>query len=185
MDLTPTIVPKSDQLGESEIWLPVVGYEGLYEVSNRGRVRSLPRRDAQGGQRRMRMHRPSRMDAYGHLGVKLRKDGEVRSRYVHQLVLEAFVGARPEGTIACHWNDVSDDNRVENLRWATPRDNRNDMIRNGHDINLAKTECKWGHPLTEDNVRTHAGHRQCRTCQRRNEANYRNRLRANSSKERA
>lgn len=185
MDLTPTIVPKSDWADDEETWRPVVGYVGLYEVSNRGRVRSVPRRDVRGYQRRMRVHRPSRMDAYGHVGVKLRKDGKVSSRYVHQLVLEAFVGARPKGTIACHWNDVSDDNRVENLRWATPRDNRNDMIRNGHDVNLAKTECKWGHPLTEDNIRIYAGRRHCQTCQRRNEAKYRDSLRTNSLKESA
>lgn len=172
-------------MGMNEKWLPVVGYAGLYEVSNLGRVRSLPRIDAQGGHRRMRIHKPSRMDAWGHLGVKLRKDGVVASRYVHHLVLDAFVGPPPDGMIACHWNDVPDDNRVENLRWGTPGDNRADMIRNGHDHNLLKTECKWGHPYTEDNVRMYRGRRHCRTCQSRYDAEHRERRRANKAKEAA
>lgn len=165
-----------------ETWLPVVGYEGIYEVSNLGHVRSLPRIDAQGGHRRMRIHKPARMDAWGHLGVKLRRNGVITSRYVHQLVLEAFVGPRPDGMLACHWNDVPDDNRLGNLRWGTPKDNRADLIRNGHDHNLVKTKCKWGHPYTEENVRKHRGHRHCRACQFRYEAEYRERKRAQKAK---
>lgn len=166
-----------------ETWLPVVGYVGLYEVSNLGRVRSLPRRDAQGNWRRLRVHKPTRMDAWGHPGVKLRKDGLISSRYVHQLVLEAFVGPRPDGMFACHWNDVPDDNRLENLRWATPRENRADLIRNGHDHNLVKTECKWGHPYTEESVRLYRGRRHCRVCQVHYEAEYRMRRMARKAKE--
>lgn len=158
---------------QPEKWKPVVGYEGLYEVSDRGGVRSLPRIDAQGGRRRMRVHKDSRMDAWGHRGVKLRLDGVVKSRYVHQLVLEAFVGPRPEGLVACHWNDVPDDNRLENLRWATPRANRYDLIRNGHDHNLRKTHCGQGHPYSESNTRLYRGRRHCRTCQVAYEATYR------------
>src|SRR5665647_1789598 len=101
----------------AEEWRAVPGYEGTYEVSDQGRVRALARIDAQGGRRRGRLFKPSRMDAWGHRGVKLRRDGVVRSRYVHHLVLEAFVGPRPAGTEACHWNDVPDDNRLVNLRW--------------------------------------------------------------------
>lgn len=159
----------------NEQWRPIPGYEGIYEVSSLGRVRSLPRVDAQGGRRRMRLHKPSRMDAWGHLGVKIRKGGKVKSRYVHQLVLEAFVGPRPIGMVACHWNDIPHDNRLENLRWASPGDNRTDLIRNGHDPNLSKTQCPRGHPYDEENTRNYAGRRHCRKCQRIHEAAYRTR----------
>ncbi len=54
-----------------------------------------------------------------------------KSLHVHVLVLEAFVGPRPSGFDACHWNDVKTDNRIENLRWASHRDNANDAVRNG------------------------------------------------------
>lgn len=133
----------------------------------------------------MRLHKPWQMDAYGHLGVTLRSGGAIKSRYVHQLVLEAFVGPRPEGMVACHWNDISDDNRVENLRWATPQENRMDTIRNGHDPNATKNACKWGHPYDERNVRMRGSTRICRTCASRYEAEYRARRRAMRSKETA
>jgi hypothetical protein len=150
----------------TEQWRAVAGYGGCYQVSDLGRVRSMPYVDAQGGRRRMRVHRPGRMDAWGHLGVTLRRDGVVTSRYVHQLVLEAFVGPRPAGMVACHWNDVPDDNRVENLRWATTSDNRRDLIRNGHDPNLTKTHCLRGHEFDSANTRRYRGRRHCRQCQR-------------------
>ena len=125
-----------------EEWKTVPGYEGLYEVSNLGNARSLARVDAQGGRRRQRTLKPSRMDIRGHRGIKLRRDGVVKSRYVHQLVLEAFIGPCPDGLEACHWNDVPDDNRLENLRWATKSANRHDC------------------------VRIYAGRRHCMACQR-------------------
>lgn len=121
----------------------------------------------------MRLHKPSRLDKWGHLGVKVRRSGVVKSRYVHQLVLEAFVGPRPTGMFGCHWNDVPDDNRLENLRWASPSANRFDMIRNGHDHNAQKTHCHRGHRFSADNTRIYAGRRHCRECQRTYEAAYR------------
>lgn len=159
----------------AEQWRPVPGYEGLYEVSSEGRVKALPKIDAQGGRRRERMFRPSRMDAGGHLGVKLRKDGVVTSRYVHHLVLEAFVGPRPDGAVGCHWNDTPDDNRLSNLRWGSPSDNSYDRVRNGRDPNASKTHCWRGHPFDAENTRAYAGRRHCRTCQRIYDAAYKQR----------
>ena len=158
-----------------ERWLPVVGYEGIYEVSDLGGVRALPRIDAQGGRRRLRTFKPSRMDAWGHLGVKLRRDGVVRSRYVHHLVLEAFVGPCPPGMVGCHWNDVPNDNRLSNLRWATKSDNRLDCVRNGSDPNARKTHCLRGHPFSSENTTLRNGRRHCRECQRIYQAAYRSR----------
>jgi hypothetical protein len=52
-------------------------------------------------------------------------------KHVHVAVLEAFAGPRPDGFDCCHWNDNRLDNRIENLRWASHRDNIQDAIRNG------------------------------------------------------
>lgn len=169
----------------TEAWKPVVGYVGLYEVSNLGNVRSLARVDAQGGNRRQRIFKPSRMDIKGHLGVKVRLDGVVKSRYVHQLVLEAFVGPRPEGMWGCHWNDIPDDNRLENLRWATKSANRHDCVRNGGDHNVRKTHCQRGHPYDSSNTRIYGGRRHCRECQRIADAAYKARRREAKRKEAA
>lgn len=98
-----------------EIWLPVVGFAGLYEVSNLGRVRSLRRHQP-------KLLRPGRMTA-GHLSVSL---GRGRSRTVHSLVIEAFVGPRPPGMEVRHSNGVPSDNRLANLAYGTRADNSRD-----------------------------------------------------------
>ncbi len=161
-----------------ERWLSVPGYEGIYEVSDQGRVRALPKVDAQGGHRRLRVFKPSRMDKWGHLGVHLRRDGKIRSFYVHRLVLEAFVGPCPPGMEGCHWNDVPDDNRLSNLRWGTRKENRLDIVRNGNDPNGNKTHCLRGHPFSADNTYLNAGRRHCRQCHHIHEVAYRARKRA-------
>lgn len=157
----------------SETWRAIPGYEGIYEVSDQGGVRALPRVDAQGGRRRLRVFKPSRMDMWGHVGVKLRRNGVVRSFYVHRLVLDAFVGPCPPGMEACHWNDVPDDNRLSNLRWATKSANRFDSVRNGGDHNARKTHCWRGHPFSAENTKVRNGRRHCRACQYIYQAAYR------------
>lgn len=69
----------------------------------------------------------------GYLQVNLGCDGARRSpvRTVHQLVLEAFVGPRPDGLVCCHDNDVKTDNRLSNLRYDTQAANCADAVRNG------------------------------------------------------
>lgn len=124
-----------------ERWIPVVGYEGLYEVSDRGDVRSLkrPRKTylTQHGKELVltwfegRVLSPS-ADKDGYLKVSLSKNGKSKVFRVHRLVLESFVGACPDGMECCHWNDVPDDNRLENLRWGTSASNGKDKRRN-HD----------------------------------------------------
>jgi len=154
----------------NEQWLPVVGYEGIYEVSDQGRVRSLDRvLHYSNGQRRtfpgkslkhylLRGRYPT---------VRLRCNGQTRTRYVHHLVLEAFVGLRPEGTEACHANDIPNDNRLVNLRWDTKSANVQDQIKNGRNHNTEKTHCKHGHEFTPENTCTKRGFRQCRACRAR------------------
>jgi hypothetical protein len=108
-------------LAPMEIWKAIPGYEGQYEVSDQGRVKSY-RRDHEG-----RFLRPGRMPG-GHLSVAL---GRGNSQCVHKLVLLAFVGPAPDKHECCHNNGNPADNRLENLRWGTRRENILDAVRHG------------------------------------------------------
>lgn len=123
-----------------ERWLPIVGFEGLYEVSDFGRVRSVDRilpyerRDQYSGRilsfdrKRCGQILRAGPSNSGHLSVVL---GRGQTRSVHTLVLEAFVGPCPEGHESCHGDDDPINNKLENLRWGTRSDNLHDAIRNG------------------------------------------------------
>lgn len=113
-----------------ESWLPVVGYEGLYEVSDHGRVRSLDRVV-------LGRNRTGRVLAICYAGrrrvpqVSIGRDGVIRHRKIHQLVLEAFVGPCPPGMEGCHNDDDTQNNHLSNLRWDTRSANEIDAFRNG------------------------------------------------------
>lgn len=109
-----------------EIWKDIPGHEGEYQVSDMGRVKSMPRRVrlVAGGtettrQVSERILRPGRA-ASGHVSVAL---GLGNSRLVHQLVLEAFVGPRPDRHEVLHLNHIPDDNRLVNLKYGTRSEN--------------------------------------------------------------
>jgi len=152
-----------------EKWLPVPGWEGLYEVSNLGQVRSLPRtvRTRGGGTRLSpgRMLKPGTYDD-GHKHVTFTTPGIRRTYQVHKLVLLAFVGPCPEGLQVRHRNGIPDDNRLENLVYGTPEENmrdRDEVHGTNHELN--RTCCPQNHPY--DDVNTYYapnGWRQCRTC---------------------
>jgi hypothetical protein len=158
----------------TEQWLPVAGWEGAYEVSDQGRVRSLERtvlRRGHGGKRRVpaKLLTPSPNDkgtmAVG-LGNGTRK---TTRRQVGRLVLETFVGPCPPGLECCHANDNPADNRLINLRWDTRSANQVDRVHNGNHYNSNKTHCIHGHEFTPENARivTRANgrtRRQCRAC---------------------
>lgn len=153
-----------------EQWLPVVGYEGLYEVSDLGRVRSVDRVviDSRGRELKLKSvvlrGGPS---ASGRLTVNLCRDGAQTNKLIYQLVAEAFLGPRPQGMEVCHGPGGNLDDRAVNLRWDTHSGNTHDMVKDGTHNNARKTHCKRGHPLSGDNVKiTSAGSRQCRECQR-------------------
>lgn len=105
-----------------DIWRPVVGYEGLYEVSNTGRVRSLY--DARHQKYRVKELKPG-ANRYGYLMVGLHKNGKQKLHTVHSLVMAAFVGPRPEGYDVNHIDECKSNNRVENLEYCTRRENNN------------------------------------------------------------
>ena len=152
-----------------ERWLPVPGYEGFYEVSDHGRVRSVDRVVVAGSGERKFAGRVLRLgtNRHGYMLVALRKPGIQKSKRAHRLVLEAFVGPCPEGMAACHENGDKLDNRLSNLRWDTTSSNLYDAVRHGTHHWASKTHCPQGHPYSPDNTIREANGRRCRECHRR------------------
>lgn len=135
---------------EGELWLPVVGYEGLYDVSNLGRVRGLDRFRSDGIPCKGRILRPG-PQRKGYLTVALcDAAGRPRSARVHQLVLAAFVGPCPVGMDVLHRNDIPGDNRLANLYYGTPSQNAQEARRNRRMTINAAPACPCGHLFTAD-----------------------------------
>ena len=113
-----------------EVWKDIPGYEGLYQVSNLGQVKSLPRvvRARGLGKRKPpeRLLHPGRCRS-GHLYVNLRKDGSTHHSEIHRLVMLAFVGPCPKGLEVCHNDSNPKNNRLDNLRYDTHLNNMIDM----------------------------------------------------------
>lgn len=123
-----------------EEWRAVVGFEGSYEVSDQGRVRSLPRSityEKNTGPSRSvtkfwkgRVLRPGTVKS-GHQLVVLSIGNVKHSKFVHDLVLRTFVGPPPIGTECCHYDGDAANNPLSNLRWDTRLANVQDMVRHG------------------------------------------------------
>lgn len=106
-----------------EVWKPVVGYELLYEVSNLGRVRSLPRYNPNGGPQKGRIL-SLRNVGCGYRQVTLCDGNAKKQTLVHRIVCEAFNGPPPsERHQVDHVNRDRGDNRAENLEWVTCSEN--------------------------------------------------------------
>ena len=108
-----------------EVWKDVPGYEGLYQVSDLGRVKSLNYRRTGKEQ----ILKPAK-DKNGYLQVHLCNDGEDKVLLVHRLVWIAFNGPIPEGYEVNHINENKQDNRLENLNLLSHKANTNWGTRN-------------------------------------------------------
>ena len=166
------------------MWRPVVGYEGIYEVSDAGEVRSVPRVDTGGNRRKGRPIKQA-TDRKGYVRVTLHWAGRGMTKKVHHLVLEAFVGPRPPGAEGCHNDGRKGNNAVTNLRWDTASANALDNVRLGVHPQARKTHCPSGHPYNPENT-LHGtvgtgNSRSCRACSRARTAAYRRRLRAKAA----
>ncbi len=116
----------------SEIWKSIEGYNGLYEVSNFGRVKSYCL-DAVGLMKKD--YKPKMMkdssNGLGYRYVVLSKNNNSKNLYIHRLVLKAFVPNPQNKPQVNHKNGIKDDNKLENLEWCTRSEN-------------AKHACKMG-----------------------------------------
>lgn len=122
---------------ETEIWIPVTGWAGLYEVSNHGRVRSLAtsfRAVRKGRMVDVRM-KPKILKSFltaGYPSVALCRHGNQRTEYIHRLVCEAFNGAAPTSLHeVAHGDGDKSNSSPDNLRWATRQSNLADKVAHG------------------------------------------------------
>lgn len=120
-----------------ECWRSILGFEGFYEVSDLGRVRSLSRSRRGRGNKPV-MHvgkilKPVRVGRPGdrYQRVSLSKDGVTTQSGVHCLVALAFIGPRPDGLEVCHFDGNEDNNGLTNLRYDTSMANSEDRLRHG------------------------------------------------------
>ena len=125
----------------TEIWKPITGFEGLYEVSSQGRVKSIKRRVKRKDNRTVTfggLFLNAHPDHYGYRRVTLRRDGESHQQKVHRLVADAFLDA-PAGRVGTetgcfcinHKNGNKLDNALENLEWVQVAENYAHAIKTG------------------------------------------------------
>lgn len=105
----------------SELWLPVVGYEGIYEISNRGSLRRIaPGTRGAGKIGMLKGDKPK-----GYVRHRLFREGRFKRMQAHQIVMAAFVGPVPPEHEVNHLNGIHDDNRwPENLKYVTRSENQ-------------------------------------------------------------
>jgi hypothetical protein len=150
----------------SEGWKPVPGYEGYYEVSTLGRVRSLERWARNRRTQEVIMRARAKHD--GHMQIILRRDGAAKTFLVHRLVLLAFVDGGMPGEEVLHRDGDPSNNALYNLRWGTKSENMLDQVRHGVHRESRKRSCPSGHLYTPENTYMPPGknHRICRECAR-------------------
>ena len=122
----------------NEVWKDIPGYEGKYQASTEGRIRSLDfevngicHYTGKPFKRRIkgRILRPGKHSKSGHVSVVLGR--RTSGKPVHQLVMKTFVGAPPEGEEVLHINGKPNDNRLSNLRYGSRTENILDVFRQG------------------------------------------------------
>lgn len=99
-----------------EIWKDVTGYEGLYQVSNTGKVKTLQK---QVGRKETEKIMKANKVWTGYLRIGLRKNGKTKNTYIHRIVAQEFIENPEHKPIINHKNGNRQDNRVENLEWCT------------------------------------------------------------------
>ena len=131
----------------SEEWRDVAGYEGRYQVSSTGRVKSLKRKDCLGRTIRERMLKPCD-NGRGYLYISLSDGtGEHKRHYIHRLVGEAFVPNPLEKEDVNHKDENPSNNHASNLEWLTHKENLNYGMRNER---VAKANSKQVAQYTKD-----------------------------------
>lgn len=163
----------ADADSTTERWAPIPGYEGYYDVSDMGRVKSLARVVVRNNgwllPVRERILAGGISDGYH--TVILARNGAKRNTATHRAVMLAFVGPRPDGMCIRHLNGNSTDNRLSNLTYGTPAENSQDSIKHGtqyfYNIETVKTHCPEGHELADPNlVVSNLPRRKCKACDR-------------------
>lgn len=151
----------------TETWKAIPGYEGMYEVSSIGRVRSMDRITRHHRRRRGVVLRQATTKS-GYRVVCLHRDNRRFNFRVNRLVALAFLGVPPPGKqFVLHGDDNPLNNSTDNLRWGDASDNMRDKSQHGRNPNRNKKYCSRGHEYTAENTYTRwDGCRDCRICMR-------------------
>lgn len=125
----------------NEIWKDIPNYEGYYQVSNLGRVKSLDRIITYSNGKEVytkgKIIKQSK-DSYNRLRLILNKNGKKKNYFVHSLVALAFIGERPKDYVVAHCDGNNKNNDLSNLRYDTVRENSIDVFRHGQRIVTGK-----------------------------------------------
>lgn len=150
-----------------EVWKDIPNYEGLYQVSNLGRVFSLPK-EWVGSKGCKNSHNGKLLSIYnstkGYSRVVLINNGKRKTREVHQLVAEAFLGHTPCGfkLVVDHINNNKLNNTVNNLQLISQRENVSKNIINKTSkytgVNFDKSRNKWQSRILIGGKRKHLGY---------------------------
>lgn len=134
------------------LWKDIVGYEGMYMVSDDGQIMNV----------RKHILKPVILNGYNR--INCHKDGILKSYLVHRLVAEAFIENPDNKEFVDHINGNRQDNRVENLRWATAQENcRNCSLYSNNTtgfkgVHFKKSSGKYGAGIRIDGKRHHIGY---------------------------
>lgn len=101
-------------MSENEVWKDIKGYEGLYQVSNLGRVKHLKKNKI----------KEIYHSKHGYCRVGLSKNGKMKNKLVHRLVAEQFIDNEMDKPQVNHIDGDKSNNRVENLEWVTASENQ-------------------------------------------------------------
>lgn len=120
----------------NEVWVDIPGYEGLYCVSNLGKIRSEERIVYYGDHRSSRTNKSfirklTKNTSNDYFIITLSREGIAKTFYVHFLVALSFIGPRPDGADIRHKNGDPTDNRADNLCYGSRSDNMQDAILHG------------------------------------------------------
>ena len=141
-----------------EIWKDVPGYEGYYQASDKGRIKSVARivtvprnKWGQQGQRKVNEAVMAlQTDLRKRVFVALRRNGVAKRFTVASLVAATFIGPRPKGLLVLHGDGDSTNNCVSNLRYGDHCDNSEDARQHG---TMTQGEKQWLAKLTADEVK--------------------------------
>lgn len=152
----------------NETWLPLLGFENNYEVSDLGAIRSVNRSllQSNGVSKKLKGKtlRPQKL-ANGYLYVNLWKQGTMTKKLIHRAVLETFSGIPNHGQECRHKDGNKTNNHVGNLQWGSHFENMQDLFTGKGHHNSRKTHCKRGHALSGLNLKMlPGGRRNCMAC---------------------